>query len=68
LAIVCAPEPVGTTSTFTVPLVVKRLMTELIFELMVVLAVNAETIAVENAANNMLIAISNTSLRRLKSN
>ena len=47
---VWAPEPVGTTLTLTVPLVVKRLITELMLELMVVEAVNAETTAVEPTA------------------
>lgn len=41
LAMVCAPAPEGITSTFTVPLVVKTLITELTTELIVVSSVAA---------------------------
>jgi hypothetical protein len=47
LAMVWAPEPVGSTFTLTVPLVVSRLIIGLRFELIVVEAVRAETAAVE---------------------
>lgn len=43
LEIVWAPAPLGTTLTFTVPLVVNKLISVLICELMVVVAVRAET-------------------------
>jgi hypothetical protein len=63
---VWAPEPVGTTLTLTVPLVVKRLITELMLELMVVEAVKAETTAVENVATSKVTATANTNLMFLK--
>ncbi len=46
LAIVCVPTPDGMTSTFTVPSVVKREITEATTELTVVEAVAAETVLV----------------------
>jgi len=58
LAMVCAPDPVGVTFTFTVPLLLNRLMTALMFELIVVEVVAAaantgeqSTAALSSAAN-----------------
>ena len=53
LAIVWEPPPLGTTSTLTVPLLVSKLITDEICELIVVEVVKAETTAVA-AINNRL--------------
>jgi hypothetical protein len=65
LAIVWAPEAVGTMLSFTVTSVVKRLTTGLMTELMEVLAVLAETTAVAPNDKNKVTTTTATILKYL---
>ena len=66
LAIVCAPDPVGVTLALTVPLLVNKLITELIFELMVVDAVRADTTVVALIIRNAGIDTATANLNCFK--
>jgi hypothetical protein len=63
LSIVCLPAPLGRTSRLTVPLVVNKVMSELTSELIVVLAVAAETTTV---APSTTVLLANIAIARLR--